>query len=231
MVFRNETQATERRAKKANRKALALKAGKASASPEQINDSLPSSATRSSRSPSREQSVGAVLQLPVDQQASCHFVSNFVLIPRHGTTRGYMDFLPHLLETEKSMKHFKYAFDACALASFNNRVGSGADFAAEALGNYTKALAATHEALRSPELAQRDSTLAAVLLLGLFENMTARQLGTMSWGSHIEGAVHLVKARGQKQLRSKVGLQLFVAVRTQMVSRCAWSILDVYKSR
>ncbi|KAI9147869.1 Transcription factor dbaG [Paramyrothecium foliicola] len=217
LVFRNETQATERRAKKANRKALALKAEKASASPEQINYNLPSSATRSSASPSESQSVGVSIQLPLDQHASCHFVSNFVLVPRQGSPRGYMDFLPQLLKTEGSVKHFKYAFDACALASLNNRVGSGADFAADALGNYTKALAATHEALRSPELAQRDSTLAAVLLLGLFENMTARQLGTMSWGSHIEGAVQLVKARGRNQVKTKVGLQLFVAVRTQMI--------------
>jgi hypothetical protein len=214
LVFRNETQATERRAKKANKKALALKAGKASAAPEQINDNLPSSSPGSS---SHKESVGALIQLPVDQQASCHFISNFVLMPKQGTTRGYMDFLPQLLGTESTMKHFKYAFDACALASLNNRVGSGADFAANAIGTYTKALAATQEALRTPELAQRDSTLAAILLLGLFENMTARQLGTMSWGSHIEGAIHLVKARGKNQLQSKVGLQLFIAVRTQMI--------------
>lgn len=38
-----------------------------------------------------------------------------------------------------------------------------------------------------------------------------------SWGSHIEGAISLVKQRGRKQLRTKTGLLLFIAVRTQMI--------------
>lgn len=40
----------------------------------------------------------------------------------------------------------------------------------------------------------------------------------MAWGSHIEGAVQLTKLRGKKQLRTKTGLALFLAVRSQMVS-------------
>jgi len=39
-----------------------------------------------------------------------------------------------------------------------------------------------------------------------------------AWGSHIDGAVMIVKMRGKKQLRTKLGNALFVAVRTQMVS-------------
>lgn len=38
-----------------------------------------------------------------------------------------------------------------------------------------------------------------------------------SWGSHVEGAISLVKARGRRQLRTKTGQLLFVAVRTQMI--------------
>ena len=40
----------------------------------------------------------------------------------------------------------------------------------------------------------------------------------LAWGSHTEGAIQLVRARGKKQLRTKLGLLLFIAVRTQMVS-------------
>ncbi len=42
-------------------------------------------------------------------------------------------------------------------------------------------------------------------------------MGLYAWGSHVEGAVQIAKARGRKQLRTKTGLDLFVAVRTQMV--------------
>ena len=103
------------------------------------------------------------------------------------------------------------------MASLGNRVGTGGDFENQALAKYTKALSATYSALQDPDMAKQDSTLAAILLLGLFENISARQLGTLAWGSHTEGAVQLVKARGRKQLRTKVGLMLFIAVRTQMI--------------
>lgn len=43
-------------------------------------------------------------------------------------------------------------------------------------------------------------------------------MGLFAWGSHTEGAVQLVKSRGREQLRTKTGLLLFIAVRTQMVS-------------
>lgn len=39
----------------------------------------------------------------------------------------------------------------------------------------------------------------------------------MAWYSHVEGAVQLVKMRGKKQLRTKTGYSLFIAVRQQMV--------------
>lgn len=123
-----------------------------------------------------------------------------------------------LLKPDYASAHFLYAFKACALASLNNSVGTGNDFDEIAMGLYTKALASTFTALKDPVLTKRDDTLAAILLLGLFENITAKSLGMLAWSSHIEGAIQLVKARGKQQLQSKIGLDLFIAVRTQMVS-------------
>ncbi|EWZ01654.1 hypothetical protein FOCG_06479 [Fusarium oxysporum f. sp. radicis-lycopersici 26381] len=229
LVFRNETQATERRARKASKKATALKQGK------------PSQAVAIHK-PTPDQSIISALQLPVDQQATCHFLSNFVLLPSHDNTRGWMEFVVPLLKSEKQASHFKLAFDACAMASLGNRVGSGCNFENKALGCYTKALSATFSALKDPVLSKEDSTLAAVLLLGLFENITAKQLGMLAWGSHIEGAIQLVKSRDRKQMRTKTGLALFVATRTQMIIHTLttgtppamgveWWITDSYKNR
>jgi hypothetical protein len=208
LVFRNETQATERRARKASKKASAQK------------DKLGSQTNAkvvALHKPTPDQSILSTLQLPVDQQATCHFLSNFVLLPSHDNTRGWMEFVVPLLKSEKPAPHFKLAFDACAMASLGNRVGPGCNFEGKALGSYTKALSATFIALKDPVLSKEDSTLAAVLLLGLFENITAKQLGMLAWGSHIEGAIQLVKAREKKQIRTKTGLALFVATRTQMI--------------
>ncbi|KFG83470.1 putative negative acting factor [Metarhizium anisopliae] len=180
--------------------------------------SLEGTGTPSPRS-SSDKSIQAPPPLAVDELASCHFISNYVLIPKQGlaTTRGFLEFVLPLLKTPEPSQHFLYAFKACSLASLNNRVGTGNDFDRAALGCYTKALACTFTALKDPVLTKRDDTLAAILLLGLFENITAKTLGMLAWSSHIEGAIQLVKSRGQEQLRSKIGLDLFIAVRTQMI--------------
>lgn len=127
-----------------------------------------------------------------------------------------MEYLIPLMRMDRIPQHLKYAFDACALASLNNRVGTSNDIEKEALEKYTKALSATVAAFKDPEAAAQDATLASVLLLGLFENITGRHL--QSWSFHIEGAIQLVKTRGPTQLLTEIGLAMFIAVRTQMVS-------------
>ncbi|KAK3391600.1 hypothetical protein B0T20DRAFT_363461 [Sordaria brevicollis] len=181
--------------------------------------SLNSAARKTVKSPF-ELAVIPAIQIPTETKASCHFVSNFVLIPRQGTTRGFMDYLIPLMKTEtiSSAPHLQHAFNACALASLGNRVKSvGTDFAAASHGEYAKALRTTQAALQDPVKCTSDSVLATVLLLGMFENITAKKLGEFAWGSHVEGAIQLVKARGKKQLQTQTGLQLFIAVRTQQI--------------
>ncbi|KAL7620036.1 hypothetical protein AAE478_010585 [Parahypoxylon ruwenzoriense] len=221
LVFRNETQATERRARRASKKSLAQKTEKlspptATATGESSGYFHVSPVVRDSIKSPLEQAVIPSLNVPVEHQASCHFVSNFILVPREGDTRGFMDFLIPLLKQDPQ-GHLRHAFNACSMAFLNNRKRMGSAFSDRALHEYTKALNGTNMALRSPETQMADSTLATVLLLGLFESITAKQIGMLNWGSHTEGAIQLVKARGKKQLKTKIGLQLFVAVRTQMI--------------
>ncbi|KAG5927818.1 hypothetical protein E4U42_001734 [Claviceps africana] len=220
LVFRNETQATERRARKASKKALTHRTGREtdrSTSPSS-NGSSDAGGNRSPTTPTSQLSVtGNNLQIPLEEQAACHFIANYVLVPRHGSLIGFMEFVVPLLKAEKVPLHYRCAFEACALASLNNGVGNRNHFEKQALGKYTKALSTTFAALKDPEVAKQDATLAAVLLLGLFENITAKTMGMLAWGSHIEGAIQLAKARGRKQLQTRVGLNLFIAVRTQMI--------------
>jgi hypothetical protein len=104
-------------------------------------------------------------------------MSNFVLIPRQGSTRGFMDYLIPLLKAESANSHLQHAFNACALASLGNRSGGDTSkFKDWATSEYTKALAATSVALQDPEDSKSDSTLASVLLLGMFE--VSRDLGS-----------------------------------------------------
>lgn len=212
-MFRNETQAIHRRFTKASKKQpLAHARDKPSAS-----SLVPGPAKLSSLVPSMSQLTHLSLSLPRAEQAACHFMANFVLVPRHGSTHGFLEYVVPLLKVQNVSEHFKLAFDACAVGSLWARYPDGASLQEQALGNYTKALQSTYRAICDPDTAGSDATLATVLLLGLFENITAKHVGTLAWGSHIEGALELVRRRGRKQLRSKLGLLLFVAVRTQMV--------------
>lgn len=79
-----------------------------------------------------------------------------------------MDFIIPLLR-QNSHGHLQDAFNACSIAFLNNRGGMGNRFSDKALREYTKALNGTNAALRSTDSQLSDSTLAAVLLLGLFE--------------------------------------------------------------
>lgn len=142
-----------------------------------------------------------------------------------------MEFIVPLLTVENVPTHYKYAFEACALASLNNRVGNRNHFEKQALGKYTKALSTIFAALRDQEAMKEDATLATVLLLGLFENITAKTMGILAWGSHIEGAIHLVRARGSKQFQTKVGRDMFIAVRTQMVSLSPLNLIYILSER
>lgn len=165
-------------------------------------------------------SVPGQLNTSFEAQAVHFFLSNWVLLPKQGTNRGYFDFLLPLLRTSPPDSHMSLTFAATALAALANRSSPGVNskgllpYAAQ---KYEKALKRTNEALRDPVLAKQDSTLASVLLLGLFEQITSCRSNLMGWGSHVDGAVALIRMRGKKQLRTAVGKGLFITVRTQMV--------------
>lgn len=165
-------------------------------------------------------SIPGQIDTSMEAQAIHFFLSNWVLLPHQGSNRGYLDFLLPLLRTSPPDSHLSLTFSAVGLAALANRHSPGINskgmlpYAAQ---KYEKALKRTNEALRDPILAKQDSTLASVLLLGLFEQITSCRSNLMGWGSHVDGAVALIRMRGKKQLRTSVGKGLFIAVRTQMV--------------
>ncbi|RDW79576.1 hypothetical protein BP6252_04214 [Coleophoma cylindrospora] len=174
------------------------------------------------------------LSTPVDQQAFSYFLSNFVLIPEQSLSRGFFDFLLPLLKAEQPGSPLSTAFSAVAMAAFGVRPNSRC-LLPHADAFYVKALKQINTVLQHPKLALKDSTLAAVLLLGFYEarailseeaywfffltssqTLTSSQLTVKGWISHIEGAVALVKSRGKKQMETQIGRDLFMAIRSQM---------------
>ena len=169
-----------------------------------------------------------VINVSLDEQATCHFVANFVLISQTQGCSGFLDFVPWLLQQDLPSRPLHHAFQACALGALSNRVNPGnTNLSFKVMSAYTKALKAVHQALQDPAESRSDATLAAILLLGLFENITAKDVGSLAWGTHVQGAVNVVQSRGKRQFRSETGLQLFIAVRVQMVRKVRFGSLDV----
>lgn len=167
-------------------------------------------------SPPRHTSLTASTapNVPLADQALCYFIANY--LPTQGTAWGYMEFIIPLLTTGKVANHFQISFEACALASLNNRFGNC--FEELVLQKYTEALATIAIAIRNAKAMEQDETLASVLLLGCFETIAASSTGMMAWSSHTEGAVQLAKIRHRKQAHSEVGLSMIKTMATQMVS-------------
>ncbi|KAI5456033.1 putative C6 transcription factor [Mariannaea sp. PMI_226] len=94
-----------------------------------------------------------------------------------------------------------------------------------ARARYACALTQTNASLASPKHAVLDTTLAAVLVLGLFEAISFQGGGKSpdSWTAHTLGAVQLLRLRGSEQFRSRLASQLFmqtmINIRTSCIQR------------
>lgn len=184
----------------------------------------PSSSTTTTHTSPHELSFPAAAPaVPVDQRASHFFAWNFIMVPgQKGKNAGHLDYLLPLLNSQtRPDSAFQLAYSAVALAAMGNRVKSDStDLVELSYMQHSRALVAIHKALRDPAESKHDGTLATVLLLSLFEKITAaKEVGLLAWRTHIEGAMHLVRSRGREMVQNKDSVLLFNAVRLQIIAR------------
>ncbi|CRK15390.1 hypothetical protein BN1708_011456 [Verticillium longisporum] len=113
----------------------------------------------------------------LEDRATSYFLSEFVLIPmREGNlpVRGYFPWVPKFMSKTQPAKVFLSAFRATSLASIATQHGKAVIGSAlsAAQRHYLDAVRAMNQAIQDPTLAKSDETLAAVLLLGLYEGPT-----------------------------------------------------------
>jgi hypothetical protein len=158
------------------------------------------------------------LSIPVDQQAVNFFLTNYVLVPgpESMTSQGHLEFLLPLLKSQPADSPLALTFTSVGLATMAIRPNSRS-LLPMASSNYIKALKQINFALRDPRTAMSDTTLATILMLTVYEQITSSETELTGWSSHIFGAVAIIRARGKKSFQSKFGRQLFIAVREVMV--------------
>jgi hypothetical protein len=108
------------------------------------------------------------LSVPVDQQAASFFLSNFVIVPGHGSLRGYLNFVLPYIGSQQVNSVVNSAFSAVSLAAFGSRPNAKA-LLPKADAAYYTALKEINATLKNPSLSTDESTLAAILMLSMFE--------------------------------------------------------------
>ncbi|KAF4892029.1 hypothetical protein CGCF415_v001707 [Colletotrichum fructicola] len=163
-------------------------------------------------------SLGQTLE---DRAANFFFAYYTTTGPPFGDT--YQEWLAQTYLEAVPSNVVRAAVQAVGMAAISN-VHNAPDVIIQAKERYCQALNATNLALRDPTLVAADSTLMAILLLGLFE---ARQTVTFenwrdyqTWATHIEGATALLQVRGQEQFSRELGIQLYMQFRNQILQAC-----------
>ena len=131
-------------------------------------------------------------------------------------SKGYLEYLLPVYFDAKPQSPLFAALSATALAVFSSRPGRKT-LMYNAQKMYLKAVAMTQKAVADPVEAKSDITIISVLLLGLFETVTCTEESLPTWGQHVDGAVALVKHRGDDLFKTPLGARIFYWVRAQMI--------------
>ncbi|CRK33264.1 hypothetical protein BN1723_003943 [Verticillium longisporum] len=159
----------------------------------------------------------------LEDRATSYFLSEFVLIPmREGNlpVRGCFPWVPKFMSKTQPAKVFLSAFRATSLASIATQHGKtviGSALSA-AQRHYLVAVRAMNQAIQDPTLAKSDETLAAVLLLALYETLVTSSRGSIKeYINHMKGAAMMVKLRGEQGLATQEGEAMFTTTRNHVL--------------
>ncbi|TDZ20454.1 Transcriptional regulatory protein moc3 [Colletotrichum orbiculare MAFF 240422] len=166
-----------------------------------------------------DEDIPASLFDSLDEQASCYFLSEFIIVPFTPTARGYYRFLPRFLSRPTVSKCLSQAYKAVSLAALATRRTVNANSALfHAQNHYLRAVRAVNKAIMDPEEVKDDQTLGAVLLLAFYEILTSSRDSIAEYTNHMKGAAIMVKLRGQKGLETPEGEEMFAITRNQCLS-------------
>ncbi|KAK1636083.1 hypothetical protein BDP81DRAFT_429010 [Colletotrichum phormii] len=144
----------------------------------------------------------------------------------HYTTTGppfcdsYQSWLAETYREESPHNLVRHSIQAVGMAAISN-VSNAPEVVLRAKERYGQALKATNMALHDPSQATADTTLMAILLLGLFVTIMFESWNdSHAWTAHIEGATALLHLRGKDQFTRELGIQLYIQFRQQILQAC-----------
>ncbi|OIW24601.1 hypothetical protein CONLIGDRAFT_100551 [Coniochaeta ligniaria NRRL 30616] len=158
------------------------------------------------------------LACPMAQLARGYMYTNYMAESHFG---GYLPCLVTLAEGRPGSA-LPAAITAVGLAALAN-IHHCPEVMWEARQECNAAISLTKSVLDDPVASRRDDVLAAVVMLSMFEVMTYSDAASIRrWMGHVDGATRILEIRGEDQLNSAEGLELFRHLR---VGICLSSIL------
>ncbi|CAI7672523.1 unnamed protein product [Penicillium pancosmium] len=148
-----------------------------------------------------------------EHRAICYFFDQYTISAEFEDGMSHLEYVPNLYaravernDWKASSSCLRHAVDATSLMTFGN-ISNAPQFVMKARQGYGKALRSLRDALAEPSTAVQDETFAAVVLLSLFEDISGERNGLYS--SHTAGFEFLMKVRGEGQLESQMGRDMF----------------------
>jgi hypothetical protein len=209
-MFRNESQVVAKKAERRYKELAKSKEPTTASRGEEPGKNRSMQRTYPVRIP---QQAARIVQPTRDVEAQAHgyFFANYTGTAdfRNG---GHFDWILKLLGVSRPNVEdaLSESFRALSLAVFSNAVKSPAVMRKARIA-YVSALEETNRALTSYETAIKDSTVVAVMLLGMYEGTTYTDKSSIArWSKHVTGAYTLFVLRGKSQFETDIGRQIFM---------------------
>ncbi|KAL6787422.1 hypothetical protein J3E68DRAFT_440428 [Trichoderma sp. SZMC 28012] len=153
----------------------------------------------------------------IDEQAKSYFVHSYVFI-QEGTA-GYLSGVARLLGRPGLNSALEAAMVAVGSAGMACKESSPL-LELKARQSYGTAINYINEAIHNRTKIKEAGTLAAILVLGLYEMiMCDSQQSLNAWYNHMLGALAVAHIRGTQQFKdSEAGMELFLHLRSQIIS-------------
>ncbi|RLL94673.1 hypothetical protein CFD26_102689 [Aspergillus turcosus] len=155
-----------------------------------------------------------IMSCQIRQQLLDAFIGRCLPHPRFRARSWYKPWLFLLPDIPTRSKVLQFSTLAISSAALGRRFHDGA-LIQQSLKAYTLGLREMQKALWSDTLRYEDETLAACLVLSLYELMECPDNGDGAYQSHCKGYLSLVKARGMDAHIDGIGHDLFMGVRLQ----------------
>jgi hypothetical protein len=182
---------------------------------------LPDLSTSASTSSSTPQSGNALILIEPSRnaEADClaYFFANYVNIPRDPSTNIFIEHILPLYLKAPLDSALTQAANAVAINVTQMWMSRYID-SYLARGTYAKAVSLLKCALEDPIESKSDDTLAAVFLLDFYDSMNKRFVGFIDNGTHQQGAVALLRHRGEENFKTPTSQRLFTALRSRHIS-------------